>query len=302
VIADYGRGPGGTPVIGDGAAWEAVPTGAPLIVTAADAPTRVRLAASGFARSDEVWSRTKSRGERDTGGVGSVDRAGRVLRTPKVRINQGVVWHRVRGHLQIFTTVDSHVVIHGPLYGGTVMKIDTKGEWKWIRQDLRRDLKWGETAHVVHVEYAAIAGEAAVAEVVAAVDEPVRGDPLALAILDRGGDPAAAGGSLFAELLTACRAGAVDSPALAALAADGLGAIGAGLKTLFGRIKVWNERRSTYAELEGLDDRILADIGLSRGEIAQVADGHYVRDQDGYTFAAKPAPAANAAAFEAKVA
>ena len=218
VIADYGRGPGGTPVIGDGAAWEAVPTGAPLIVTAADAPTRVRLAASGFARSDEVWSRTKSRGERDTGGVGSVDRAGRVLRTPKVRINQGVIWHRVRGHLQIFTTVDSHVVIHGPLYGGTVMKIDTKGEWKWIRQDLRRDLKWGETAHVVHVEYAAIAGEAAVAEVVAAVDEPVRGDPLALAILDRGGDPAAAGGSLFAELLTACRAGAVDSPALAALA------------------------------------------------------------------------------------
>ncbi|NCX97388.1 MAG: DUF1553 domain-containing protein [Planctomycetia bacterium] len=121
------------------------------------------------------------------------------------------------GSSEIFTTVDSHVVIHGPLYGGTVMKVDTKGEWKWIRQDLRRDLKWGETAHVVHVEYAAIAGEAAVAEVVAAADEPVRVDPLALAILERGGDPVAAGGALLAELLAACRAGAVDSPALAAL-------------------------------------------------------------------------------------
>jgi hypothetical protein len=219
VIADYTRGPAGTPVICDAAAWEAVPGGDPRVVPAtAEAPARVRLALGGFARSDEMWSKTKSLGERDTGSIGSVDRAGRVLRTPKVRINQGVLWHRVRGNLQIFTTVDSHIVIHGPLYGGTVMKVDTKGEWKWVRQDLHRDLKWGETAHVVHVEYAAIAGEAEVAEVVAAAGEPVRIDPLAGAILDRGGDPAAAGGALFAELLAACRAGAVDSPALAALA------------------------------------------------------------------------------------
>ncbi|CAM9829730.1 unnamed protein product, partial [Phaeothamnion confervicola] len=54
-----------------------------------------------------------------------------------------------------------------------------------------------------------------------------------------------------------------------------IGAIGAGLKTLFGRIKNWNERRSTFLELDGLDDRTLADIGLSRGEIEQVAAGHY---------------------------
>jgi uncharacterized protein YjiS (DUF1127 family) len=104
------------------------------------------------------------------------------------------------------------------------------------------------------------------------------------------------------QVETALEARRVRTQALAALAADGLGAIGAGLKTLFGRIKVWNERRSTYAELEGLDDRILADIGLSRGEIAQVADGHYVRDQEGYTFAARPTTAANAAAFESKAA
>ena len=151
------------------------------------------------------------------GSIGSVDRAGRVLRTPKVRSNQGVLWHRVRGHLQIFTTVDSHVVIHGPLYGGTVIKVDTKGEWKWIRQDLQRDLKWGDTAHVVHVEYASIAGAAEVAEVVAAAHEPTRIEPLVEAILDRGGDPATAGGPLFAELLAACRAGACPRLALTTL-------------------------------------------------------------------------------------
>ncbi len=219
VIADYTRGLGGTPVISDAAAWEAVPAGDPQVIPAtAEAPARVRLTLGGFARSDEVWSRTKSQGGRDTGSVGGVDRAGRVLRTPKVRITQGVLWHRVRGHLQIFSTVDSHVVIHGPLYGGTVMKVDTKGEWKWIRQDLRRDLKWGDTAHVVHVEYAAIAGTAEVAEVVAAAEEPARVDPLVTAILDRGGDPATAGQPLVAELLASCRAGAIGSAALASLA------------------------------------------------------------------------------------
>ena len=104
------------------------------------------------------------------------------------------------------------------------------------------------------------------------------------------------------QVETALEARRVRTQALAALAADGLGAIGAGLKTLFGRIKSWNERRSTYAELEGLDDRILADIGLSRGEISQVAAGHYVRDEDGYAFRAAPVSAANAAAHEAKAA
>lgn len=74
--------------------------------------------------------------------------------------------------------------------------------------------------------------------------------------------------------------------------AVGLGAIGAGLKTLFARIKGWNERRATFLELEALDDRILADIGLTRGEIAQVAAGHYVRArEDGFKLVTVPAPA-----------
>ncbi|MBI1245926.1 MAG: DUF1127 domain-containing protein [Alphaproteobacteria bacterium] len=84
--------------------------------------------------------------------------------------------------------------------------------------------------------------------------------------------------------------------------ADGFGAIGAGLKKLFARIKGWNERRATFLELEALDDRILADIGLTRGEIAQVAAGHYVRShQDGYKVVSIPTPA-NTAGQEARAA
>lgn len=84
--------------------------------------------------------------------------------------------------------------------------------------------------------------------------------------------------------------------------ADGFGAIGAGLKTLFARIKGWNERRATALELEALDDRILADIGLTRGEISQVAAGHYVRSNDaGYKAVSVAAPA-NAAVTQARAA
>ena len=218
VIADYTRGTKATPVICDAAAWTLVPAGDPFTVQPGEtAAIGVRLTPTGFAASDAVWSKTKSNAARDPGGIGDIDRAGRILRTPKARITQGILWHRVRGNLQIFTTVDSHVMVQGPLYGGTVMKVDTQGQWQWIRQGLRRDLDW-ESPHVVHVEYAAVAGPVAVAEVVAAPEEPRRPDPLLAAILDRGGDPLVAGRLLFEEAVDACRTGGIDSNALATLA------------------------------------------------------------------------------------
>jgi hypothetical protein len=88
-----------------------------------------------------------------------------------------VVWHRVRGNLQIYVVVDSYVMLTGgPLYGSHLMTVDTKGEWQWVRQDLRKDMAW-DAPHTVHVEYAAIAGEAGVAESVAAIEQPKRTDP-----------------------------------------------------------------------------------------------------------------------------
>jgi hypothetical protein len=178
VLANYTRPHDTTPIIADGAAWEWVAAGQPGVSSAQDEGQRqVRVEPLGHARSDAVWSAFKTRGERETGGLGSVDRAGRVLRTPKSRMTGGVIWHRVRGNLQIFAAVDGHVVVHGPLYGPAVMKVDTKGEWKWIRQDLRRDIKDWDAGHVVHVEYAAIEGQAGVAETVAAIEQPTRIDP-----------------------------------------------------------------------------------------------------------------------------
>ena len=188
LIADYTRGEESTPIIADGAAWgrSPVPAGEPLLLPEVEGlPGELRVEPLGHARSDAVWSATRSTGERDPAPLGSVDRAGRVLRTPKVVIRDGVLWHRVRGHLQIFVVVDGHLLLSGgPIYGGHVITVDTKAEWKWVRQDLRKDLAW-EGGRVVHVEYAAVAGEVSVAETVARLEQPQRTDPPLPAAINR---------------------------------------------------------------------------------------------------------------------
>ena len=177
-IADYSSGDGATPIIGDGFAWGSRPRPAghvSLVAGAEGTPDRLRSEPQAAAHFDAVWAGLVSNGEREAGALGGADRAGRVLRTPKVRIEGGTVWHRVRGHLQIFTCIDSHVLLVGPLYGATLQTVDTQGEWRWVRQDLGSDLDW-RRGHLVHVEYVPIAGAADVAEVVASATEPQRPD------------------------------------------------------------------------------------------------------------------------------
>ena len=178
-IADYTRGEDSTPLITDGAAWgcATLPTGQPVLPPIGTAALQqFRVEPLGHARSDAVWSKTKAIGERDVMPLGGVDRAGRVLRTPKVVVREGVIWHRVRGNVQIFVVVDGHLLLNsGPIYGSHLTTADTKGEWKWIQQDLRKDLTW-ESGRVVHVEYAAVEGPVSVAETVAALNEPRRSD------------------------------------------------------------------------------------------------------------------------------
>ena len=177
VLANYTRGEQSTRLICDAAAWQTVRAGQPVISLAtADTPTAISVEPLGHARSDAVWAQLKTVGAREPMALGKIDRAGRLLRTPKHRLTEGVLWHRVRGHLQIVAIVDGHVMVHGPLYGSHVREIDTKGQWQWVKQDLRRDIKDWPAGHVVHVEYAAIAGEAGVAETVAALEQPQRSD------------------------------------------------------------------------------------------------------------------------------
>jgi hypothetical protein len=218
VIADY-TAVTGTPIIADGAAWQPVAAGTPFLEPVAEGrPRQLRLEPVGHAHSDPIWSTTRSVGDRDPGPLGTVDRAGRVLRTPKVRVTGGVLWHRVRGNLQINTVVDGHVLLSGgPLYGSHVTTADTQGQWRWIRQDLRKDTAW-DKGHLLHVEYAAVAGAADVAEVVAAADEPRRADPAAVAEVNRMLAAAAFDWSAAAARAVVARAEALEAARAATLA------------------------------------------------------------------------------------
>ena len=44
-------------------------------------------------------------------------------------------------------------------------------------------------------------------------------------------------------------------------------------------IRRWHQREQIRRELAAMDDRQLADIGLSRGDIEQVASGQLTRHQ-----------------------
>jgi len=215
LIADYTRGPDSTPIINDAAAWSLAATTTPRLLPASEGrPLELRLDPLGHARSHPIWSKSRTTGERDPGPLGQIDRAGRVLRTPKVRLTRGVLWHRVRGRLQIYAAVDSHVLLPGPLHGKTQMQVDTKGEWQWVQQDLTSTIDW-PAGHVVHVEYAPIAGEAAVAEVVEAAATPQRAEPLA--VLQQTATTAAAARD---EVVRALREDAWPEPRRAAALAE----------------------------------------------------------------------------------
>jgi uncharacterized protein YjiS (DUF1127 family) len=54
--------------------------------------------------------------------------------------------------------------------------------------------------------------------------------------------------------------------------ARSLTAFGRAIRNLASSFSLWRQRRSTYAELMRLDDRMLADIGLHRGEVRAVAE------------------------------
>lgn len=65
---------------------------------------------------------------------------------------------------------------------------------------------------------------------------------------------------------------AIEERARAHRAAVIGGFIGGGIATLWRRFRAALRRRAAVAELSGLDDRMLADIGLSRGQIRAAVD------------------------------
>ena len=72
------------------------------------------------------------------------------------------------------------------------------------------------------------------------------------------------------------------------------GSIVSASKAAFSALAEWRRREIARAELESLDDRTLADIGVSRAEIPFVIAGRLRRAEPAFGQAAAPTFAANA--------
>lgn len=78
--------------------------------------------------------------------------------------------------------------------------------------------------------------------------------------------------------------------------ADLIVAVARGFGRLAAAYRTWDARQQTIADLERLDDRSLADIGIDRSEIASFAAGHLARhdaDEHLYVMGTPPIVAAN---------
>ena len=79
--------------------------------------------------------------------------------------------------------------------------------------------------------------------------------------------------------------------------------IATGMRRLAAAYGRWDERQQTIADLERLDDRCLADIGIAREEIVSFAAGHQARhDADEHLYLSGVGPVAANSQGERRVA
>jgi hypothetical protein len=119
-----------------------------------------------------------------------VQEAGKILPTPKFRIESGKLSYLVRGSFRAFACIDSHRLIAGPLHGETIL--DNGGsdsEYRWVTHSLDR-----YRGKIVHLEFS-----------------PLQDKPFAIVQVIDGPAPAVTPTSLDANSITALLSGAADA-------------------------------------------------------------------------------------------
>ena len=138
ILATYG-GPESSRWVTDGRAFgsTAAQGGAWRVRERAGRP-ELRVATRAAAVVDPVWSKVHPLPGADSEPTlyGGWNRAGRVLRAPKQMLTSGRVYYLVRGGGRVFASVDSQVLVTGPLHTVLVKEWPTSREWRWIAHDL----------------------------------------------------------------------------------------------------------------------------------------------------------------------
>jgi hypothetical protein len=139
VLADY-SGTKPSLWVTDGRAFGTGPTfaGDWILSAGKSGAPELRVATRTAAITDPVWSRVrpKSGTEPEPTLYGSWNRSGRVLRAPKQMLETGKVHYLVRGGGRVLASVDSQVLVTGPIHTVLVKEWPTSRDWRWVSHDL----------------------------------------------------------------------------------------------------------------------------------------------------------------------
>lgn len=121
------------------------------------------------AQRGEAWKKLAVQSpERDQGVLGTWDRSEQTLRTRDFTLNANSLWYLVRGSLRAYATVNSHLIVQGPLHGALLREYkDESLQWRWVQHDLR-----AYKGNRLHVEFSPAGNDLSIAMVVQAEARP----------------------------------------------------------------------------------------------------------------------------------
>jgi Protein of unknown function (DUF1553)/Protein of unknown function (DUF1549)/Planctomycete cytochrome C len=218
------------------------------------------LVTTAAARRDPAFRhlQTDPRDQREHGRLGAWERAGQTLRTPEFTLHSGRVFYLARGAGRGYASVNSHLLVAGPLHGAVFTEWTEGGkDWRWVHHDLS-----AYAGHRAHLEFSPVgAADLEIAAVVEADRDPPLREVAKPAGIETPEALARAFQQRFVELLdrldpdTMGRAGATDDDA---------------------RLADWLVRRSVLFGGETLKQAIHAEFARLRA-----AEGSLAREVSG---------------------
>ncbi|MEI8019086.1 MAG: PSD1 and planctomycete cytochrome C domain-containing protein [Schlesneria sp.] len=87
--------------------------------------------------------------EVDNGTLGAWQQYGRMVRTPEFTLSKRNVWYLIRGSVRAYASVNSHLIVVGPLHGSVLREFKhADDQWHWVSHDLSQ-----YAGHRMHVEF-----------------------------------------------------------------------------------------------------------------------------------------------------
>lgn len=171
LVVDFSNPTAGD-LIQDGVSFGLRPTrGGDLQVSAIGGRLGLHVSTVGAWERDLFWRGQKLAPgtEDDHGTLGSWHRHGRMVRTPEFTLTGTRLWYLVRGNVRAYVSVNSHLIVAGPLHGSVVREFkQTDNQWRWVDHGL--DLYKG---HRLHVEFSPVEeGDCSIAMVTQSDEAP----------------------------------------------------------------------------------------------------------------------------------